>query len=178
MAEALADGEKTVVALQEKARAAGLLGERQTITDSKSFRSAKAALGVRSRRIGFGPGAVWFWVLPAPPAPEVTASVTLPVDVYEVAHSDRAPETSPWYPESPCGRPRGALLEWTRGVAILQQRPRPFSIPPHRWRLFVEDSKQFVASPWAHRAAELGWNAVELSAADTQMHTNTLDRPA
>jgi hypothetical protein len=48
--EALAGGEKTVFALQEKARTAGLLGERQSITDSKSFRSAKAALGVRSGR--------------------------------------------------------------------------------------------------------------------------------
>jgi hypothetical protein len=63
--QALAGGEETVVALQEKARAAGLLGERQTITDSKVFRSAKAALGVRSHRIGFSRGATWYWALPA-----------------------------------------------------------------------------------------------------------------
>ena len=40
--QALAGGEETVVALQKKARAAGLLGERQTITDSKSFGSDEA----------------------------------------------------------------------------------------------------------------------------------------
>jgi hypothetical protein len=157
--EALAGGEKTVVALQEKARAAGLLGERQTITDSKSFRSAKAALGVRSHRIGFGRGATWFWVLPAPPALEVATPVTVPVDVYEVAPSDRTPETFPCAAESMCGRPHGVPLDWARGVAVLQLRPRPSGIPGHRWRLFVEDCRRFVASPWASRAAELGWTA-------------------
>jgi hypothetical protein len=157
--EAPGGGEKSVVALQEKARAAGLLGERQTITDSKSFRSAKAALGVRSHRIGFGPGAVWFWVLPAPPAPEVTTPVTLPVDAYEVAPSDRAPETPPCYAENMCGRPHGVPLDWARGVAILQLRARPSGIPGHRWRSFIEDCRRFVASPWARRAAELGWTA-------------------
>jgi hypothetical protein len=44
-------------------------------------------------------------------------------------------------------------------VAILQLRPRPSGIPGHRWRLFVEDCRRFVASPWAKRAAELGWTA-------------------
>jgi hypothetical protein len=107
------------VALQEKARAAGLLGERQRITDSKSFRSAKAALGVPSHRIGFGSGATWFWALRAPPAPQVTTPVTLPVDVYEFAPADRAPKTSPCYAESMCGRP-GALLEWTQAVALVR----------------------------------------------------------
>jgi hypothetical protein len=185
--EALAGGEQTVVALQEKARAAGLLGERKTISDSKSFRSAKAALGVRSRRIGFGRGAVWLWFLPAPASPEVTTPVTLPVDVleiapsdpapeaapvatpvtlpadvYEVAPSDRAPEASPRYAGSMCGRPHGALLEWIRALEILQLRPRPSSIPSHRWRLFLDDSKAFVGSPWAERAAQLGWDIIEL----------------
>jgi hypothetical protein len=115
LVEALAGGEMTVIALQEKARAAGLLGERLTITDSKSFRSAKAALGVRSHRIGFGRGAIWFWVLPAPPASEGATSVTLPVDVYEFAPSDRAPETSPCHAESLYGRPHDTPIEWIRG---------------------------------------------------------------
>jgi len=92
--EALAGGKMSVAALEERARAAGLLAGRQTLTDSKAFRSAKAALGIRSRRVGFGPRAVWLWVLHAPPAPEVTTPVTLPVNVYEVAPSDRTPETS------------------------------------------------------------------------------------
>jgi hypothetical protein len=155
--QALAGGEKTVIALQEKARAAGLLGERQTITDSKSFRSAKAALGVRSHRIGFGRGATWYWALPAPPASEGTTPVTVPVDVYDAAPSDRAPEPSPSYPESLWRPPHGAPIEWIQGVDILHLRPRPSRIPGHRWRLFVDDCRRFVASPWAGRAAELGW---------------------
>jgi hypothetical protein len=92
--QTLAGGEETVVALQEKARAVGLLVEGQSISDAKLFKSAKAALGIRSRRIGFGPGAVWFWILPAPPAPQVATTVK-PSDVYDVDPLDRAPETSP-----------------------------------------------------------------------------------
>jgi hypothetical protein len=157
--EALAGGKETVVALQEKARAVGLLVEGQSISDAKLFKSAKAALGIRSRRIGFGPGAVWFWILPASPTPEVTTPVTLPPEVYDVGPSGRAPETSPCYARRADERPRGAPLEWTRGVDILQQRPRPLGIPAHRWRLFVDDCKRFVASPWARLAAEFGWNA-------------------
>jgi hypothetical protein len=38
LTEALAGGEETVVALQEKARAAGLLAEGQSITNSKLFK--------------------------------------------------------------------------------------------------------------------------------------------
>jgi hypothetical protein len=160
--EALGGGEKTVVALQEMARAAGLLAERQTITDSKSFRSAKAALGVRSHRIGFGRGATWFWVLPAPPTPEGVTPVALPVDVYEVHPSDHPPETPPCYAENMCGRPHGVPLDWAQGVAILQLRPRPSGIPGHRWRLFVDDVKRFIGTSWAERAAQLGWDIAEL----------------
>jgi hypothetical protein len=162
LTQALAAGEQSVLALQERARAAGLLSERQSITNSKPFKLAKARLGVRSRRIGFGPGAVWFWVMPAPPTLEVTTPVALPVDVYDGNVRGRAPEASPCYPESARGRPHDAPVEWLRGVNILQQRPRPLGIPPHQWRLFVEDTKQFVASPWARRAADLGWDADEL----------------
>jgi hypothetical protein len=158
--QALSGGEESVVALQEKAHTAGLLSEHQSITNSKPFKSAKAALGIRSRRIGFGAGAVWLWVLPATPAPEVTTAGS--PDVYDVNLSDLTPDTSPCYAESAGGRPHDAPVEWIRGVNILQQGPRPLGIPPHRWRLFVEDTKQFVASPWARRVAELGWTANEL----------------
>ncbi len=158
LTEALAAGEETVVALQEKARAAGLLTEGQSITDSKPFKSAKASLGIRSRRIGFGPGAVWFWILSAPPALQV-ATTAKPSDVYDVEPLDRTPETSTCYARGAGERPRSAPIEWIRGVNILQQRPRPVGIPPHRWRLFVEDAKQFVAGPWAKRATDLDWDA-------------------
>jgi hypothetical protein len=46
------------------ARTAGLLGERQRVTDSKKFKAAKKVLGVISRRDGFGRGGEWFWELP------------------------------------------------------------------------------------------------------------------
>ena len=46
------------------ARADRLLGERQSITDSKKFRAAKKKLGIISRRDGFGRGGEWFWELP------------------------------------------------------------------------------------------------------------------
>ena len=162
LTEALAGGETSVAALEERARAAGLLGEHQTITDLKTFRSAKAALGVRSHRIGFGRGAIWFWVLPAPPASEGATPVTLPVDVYEDAPSDRTLETSPCHAERVCARPHGVPLDWTRTVEILQLRPRPSGIPGHRWRLFVDDFRRFISSPWAERAAQRGWHIDEL----------------
>jgi hypothetical protein len=158
LTEALAGGEETVAGLQERARAAGLLGEGQSISDAKLFKSAKAALGVRSRRVGFGRGAVWFWILPAPPPPEV-ATTAKPSDVYDVDPLDRPPKTSPCYAESAGERPHGVPLEWIRGVDMLQQRPRPLGIPAHRWRLFVDDCKCFVTGPWARLAAEFGWNA-------------------
>src|SRR5262245_32515437 len=98
--EALAGGEETVVALQERARAAGLLTERQSITNSKPFKLAKTHIGIRSRRIGFGPGAVWFWTLPISPGVAVTTVATRPPDVDVVDPSDHIPAISPYYPES------------------------------------------------------------------------------
>jgi putative DNA primase/helicase len=52
----LSNGERKVEEVRREAKGAG-------ITD-KPLRSAKNALNVRSRREGFGPGAVWFWHLP------------------------------------------------------------------------------------------------------------------
>jgi hypothetical protein len=157
--EALAGGRMSVAALEERARAAGLVDEHQSITDLKPFKAAKRSMGIQSRRVGFGPGAVWFWTLPIPPSMAVETAATEPPDIYVVEPSDRTPGASPCYPEVLCARPHGAPLEWTRGVAILQLRPRPSGIPGHRWRLFIEDCRRFVASPWARRAAELGWTA-------------------
>jgi hypothetical protein len=47
---ALADAAVDVPKLQAMARAAGLLGERQRITNAKPFRRAKSALGIQSVR--------------------------------------------------------------------------------------------------------------------------------
>ena len=120
LAEALAGGKMSVAALEERARAVGLVDEGRSITDSKPFKAAKRSMGIRSRRFGFGPGAVWFWVLPAQPSVAVTAAAIEPPDVDVVDLSDHAPAISPCYPESIGWYPDGVPLEWTRGVAILQ----------------------------------------------------------
>jgi hypothetical protein len=171
---ALAGGAVAVAELEEKARGAELIGERQTITNSKAFKAAKAALRIQSHRLGFGPGATWSWSLPAPPStpmPEVLsshASIAPVSDVYagglsprdisastealradaEVATDDTSTH---WIPS-----------DWIRGVELTQLRPRPLGIPVHRWRLFVEDCRRFLASPWAPRASELGWGTVSV----------------
>src|SRR5262245_31354053 len=62
--DALAADGLGVSKLNAMARAAGLLGERQRITQAKSFRRAKDALGIRSVREGFGAGGRWGWELP------------------------------------------------------------------------------------------------------------------
>jgi hypothetical protein len=46
----------------------------------------------------------------------------------------------------PCG---------SREVASLDDRDPPSDVPRHRWRLFVDDCKRFVASDLAVRAAQL-----------------------
>ncbi len=50
--------------LDMMARAAGLLGEGQRITNAKVFRRAKRSLGIRSVRDGFGAAGRWAWELP------------------------------------------------------------------------------------------------------------------
>ena len=52
--DALAVDAVGVPELDEKARAKGLLGERQSITTAKVFKRAKKSLGIRSLRAGFG----------------------------------------------------------------------------------------------------------------------------
>jgi hypothetical protein len=50
--------------LEVMARAAGLLGERQSITHIRVFKRAKKSLGIRSFRAGFGARSQWLWGLP------------------------------------------------------------------------------------------------------------------
>ena len=53
----LSDGRRPSKEVQAEARAAG-------ITDA-TLRRARAAIGIQPSRDGFGPGAVWYWSLPA-----------------------------------------------------------------------------------------------------------------
>ena len=50
--------------LEARARAAGLLGQRQSITHIRVFQRSKKSLGIRSRRAGFGARSEWRWQLP------------------------------------------------------------------------------------------------------------------
>jgi hypothetical protein len=62
--DALAVDALAVPKLEVMARAAGLLGERQRISNAKPFRKAKSALDIQSVRDGFGAGGGWLWKLP------------------------------------------------------------------------------------------------------------------
>src|ERR1700733_4569379 len=73
---AITGGTANVSELEILARASGLLGERQSISQAKQFKRAKITLGIQSVRQGFGPGGGWAWVLP-PPA-NAPASETKP----------------------------------------------------------------------------------------------------
>ena len=138
--DALAVDAVGVPELDEKARAKGLLGERQSITTAKVFKRAKKSLGIRSRRTGFGARSQWLWQLPrqSDPAPIKT----------EAAQERRGP----------------IPIDWVQGVAYLDPDRPPNDVPRHRWRQFVDDCKNFLSSSenWADRAARLGWDAMAL----------------
>ena len=138
--KALAAEALGVAKLNAMARAAGLLGERQRITDAKVFRQAKTALGIRSIRDGFGPRGGWAWELPrnreeSTPRPSPT----------QLAHEERS-----------------IPGEWVDGVAQLEQHQPPADVPRHRWHQFVDDCNAFLNSPEADRAAQLGWHTMQL----------------
>jgi hypothetical protein len=141
--DALAGNEVGVTNLEAMARGAGLLGENQRITNAKLFRAAKKTLGITSRRAGFGAGSRWLWRLP--PQNETSAQ--------RERGSERSAAREPRVP---------IPTDWVEGVASLDDRDPPSDVPRHRWRLFVDDCKRFVASDWAGRAAQLGWNAMSL----------------
>jgi hypothetical protein len=61
--------------LEAKARAVGLLGERQRIQHAKAFKKAKKELGIQSIRNGFGSGGKWAWLMP-PQAPQIAIAST------------------------------------------------------------------------------------------------------
>jgi hypothetical protein len=138
--DALAVDAVGVPELDEKARAKGLLGERQSITTAKVFKRAKKSLGIRSRRTGFGARSQWLWQLPRPSDPA-------PIKA-EAAQERRGP----------------IPIDWVQGVACLHPDRPPNDLPRHRWRQFRDDCKNFLSSSehWAGRAAQLGWDAMAL----------------
>jgi hypothetical protein len=173
---ALKSGMVTVPELEILARAAGLLGDQQRISQGKQFKRAKITLGIQSIRQGFGPGGGWAWVLP-PPA-NAPASETKPKEPVIRAE----PERGAIYGDGIVGAaPRGSLIDdveiprefrdvvgvpssWLKGVACLNDQHRPRDVPPHRWHQFVGDCYRFIVSAegWAQRAANLGWDTLSL----------------
>jgi hypothetical protein len=90
--DALAVNAVGVPELDEKARAKGLLSERQSITTAKGFKRAKKSLGITSRRTGFGAQSKWHWQMPPPEQqnessiearPEPAPARRIPVDWLE-----------------------------------------------------------------------------------------------
>jgi hypothetical protein len=130
-----------ITELDAKARAAGLLGEHQSITTAKVFKRAKKSLGITSRRTGFGAESKWHWQMP-PPEQQNESSV------------EARPEPAP---------ARRIPVDWLEGIACLDDGKPPSDVPRHRWRQFVEDCREFLSSPeWAWKADRLGWDAMAL----------------
>src|ERR1700733_3293149 len=153
---AITGGTANVSELEILARASGLLGERQRISQAKQFKRAKITLGIQSVRQGFGPGGGWAWVLP-PPA-NVPASETKPKEPVTRAE----PERGAIYGDGIVGAaPMGSVIvdvqmppefrdvvgvpsSWLKGVACLNDQHHPRDVPPHRWRQFVDDGYRFI----------------------------------
>jgi hypothetical protein len=142
---ALADGALGVPNLETMARAAGLLGERQRISNAKPFRKAKSALDIQSVRDGFGAGGGWLWKLPRPRE----ASAALSREASDASSIKRQPARAE----------RRVPLDWVEGVDRLQYHRPMTGVPHHRWRQFIDDCTKFLDSKWAERAAQLGWEA-------------------
>jgi hypothetical protein len=113
-------------------------------------------------------GGGWVWHLekqPArpvtePPVEQLLASPTSIGDTYAEVH---VPKDDP-EEASGVSRERRISSGWIRGVARLNNHCSFTGIPSHRWRQFLSDCNNFLASGknWAERAAKLGWDALDL----------------
>jgi hypothetical protein len=162
--DSLANGALAVAALEAKARAAGLLSERQQIQHAKRFKRAKKFLGIRSSRDGFGVGGKWVWLLPEQtlPLPRQGADATPDPDAAEQTYPGpvaKAPDTLPAELEN-----RRIPQQWVDRVVCLDYNRPPAGVPLIRWRQLIDDCHKFLAADenWAERAAILGWDAFAL----------------
>src|SRR5262249_35618664 len=117
---ALAEQARAVTELEASARAAGLLGEAQSITDAKAFKLAKKFLRIRSVRVGFGPRSQWLWELPRENTPSAKAEP-------QAAPAHRIPS------------------DWIEGLASLDADRPLADVPRLRWRQFVSDCHNFLS---------------------------------
>jgi hypothetical protein len=155
---ALSTNPISVARLELKARAAKLLGERQAITNAKRFKRAKAQLGIRSFRKGFGPAGEWFWAMPnrsGTPDPAESTSAASAILVTDEFGSERKRDFR-FASQGPDRK--GVPIEWVYRVNNLDKDPPPGGVPAHIWRQFVHDCQKFI-DYWAAKAAALGWTA-------------------
>ena len=114
---ALAGAAVSVPNLETMARAEGLLGEGQRVTDAKLFKRAKKSLGIRSTRAGFGTDGGWVWELP----PNRDDAVAIPsISRQPTCTERRIPD------------------DWVKGVGRLDYHRPLADVPRHRWRQFVD----------------------------------------
>src|SRR3979411_1054280 len=97
--------------LEARARAAGLLGQRQSITHAKVFKKAKKSLGIRSVRNGFGDAGEWLWRLERRPASPVSKPVPIEDTYAEALDLEEGPADV---------RARRIPSSWIDGVARLE----------------------------------------------------------
>src|SRR5262245_40045327 len=178
----LANGPVPVADLEIKARAAGLLGERQEITNAKLFKAAKKDLGVRSERTGFGPKGEWAWACSTPTETNLVETAADPAP--QVADHSRPNPDAHAEPKacSDLDDVGEAVLnhrvppDWERGVERLHRQPRPPGVLPHLWQRLLLDCDRFLdpRDGWAERAAALGWDAEALFGCDRH---RPLDHP-
>jgi hypothetical protein len=160
----LAGGALAVAELEAKARAAGLLGERQQIQHAKAFKKAKKSLGIRSVRDGFGNGGKWAWHLPPEAVPLVNE---LPITPEVETDRQAGPAPIANTPDRPLAQlevRRTPQQEWRTGIARLDYDRALADVPLIRWRQFCEDCYAFLrpSGNWAERAAALEWDALAL----------------
>jgi hypothetical protein len=188
----LASGCITVAELDVKAKAAGLISDRQSITSAKRFKLAKRNLHLRSVRRGFGPAGAWCWALPSPSdptrsAPSGDSPLELPQpvagssvhqsaltvgSVAAAADLDVGPNpvaaqiNSGHLPNSDrqLWKVGNFSAAWIDGVGRLTRRKPPTSVLPHRWSQFLDDCDRFLGGyeNWGARASDLGWTSIDL----------------
>jgi hypothetical protein len=110
----LGGGAMTVAELEGKARAAGLLGERQQIQHAKAFQKVKKALGIQSIRNGFGSGGKWAWSMP-PQAAQI-AIVTIANSNLDTKEQPSVRDAKP--PDRPPAESEsgGIVQQWIQGA--------------------------------------------------------------
>jgi hypothetical protein len=173
---ALSERPVPVSRIETAAREAGLLGEGQRLTHAKLFKRAKAVLGIRSKRIGFGADGDWFWQLP-----RLTDSSSAPHDALVAPNLGSSCDAGPQPYETAAGEVRyqpdddlrtlgnqdrsGVMVTaWGARVEGLDYHRPPAGNRPHRWRLFIDDCWAFLdpVTGLGQRAAKLRWDTFDL----------------